>query len=811
MSIETRAGAGLDPDVLVRDLTSAQREAAEHVDGPLLVLAAAGSGKTRVITRRIARLVSLGVPPWSVLALTFTNKAASEMRERVGVLLGGDDRLMRGMTISTFHALCARLLRRYADSEALPGITPEFTIYDSGDQQSLIKRVIRDLGMSSSNWPPRSVLGVISNAKNELLDASAYAGRAEDYYTKQISKVYSAYERALRQAGAVDFDDLLVLTAGLLKRDERVRSECQSRWRYLLIDEYQDTNHAQFVIASLIAGQGASGQDGQRDGADGGCGPNLCVVGDPDQSIYGWRGADIGNILEFEQQYPGARTIPLGENFRSTAPILATADHLIQHNRRRRHKPLFTSRDGGDPVEVVLCRDERHEGEMVCDWLRDLRDRSELEGDRPLRWSDMAVFYRNNALSRVIEDSLRERGIPHVIARGTAFYDREEVRNALAYLRVIANSSDEVSLARIVNTPARGLGKTSIQRLTEHARCEGTAVLDAMRRAREVEGLTSRAVNAAERFVQMVDDLTGAGSFMGAELTGSLADLVERVIKLTGLERMYQAQADAGRSEQDTDRLDNLSELVSSAAQFEDRYSPESDPFAFPGQDVLAEGGRGQVPPLLAMLRAFLESVALVADADRVDPEQGAVTLMTLHAAKGLEFPVAAIVGLEEGILPSSRAFDREESLEEERRLCFVGITRAMRKLRLSSARYRTVRGMTERAIPSRFLDELDPDHRRVLDVSDDAVFEDDQAGFADGSMGGQPTGTGAGARRAGVGASARVRAQYPPGCTVRHPQFGVGTLVSVSGGSMPKARVRFRDVGEKTLVLEYARLARLD
>jgi len=801
----------LDPDALVADLTDAQRQAVEHVDGPLLVLAAAGSGKTRVITRRIARMVALGVPPWSILALTFTNKAAGEMRERVRSLVGGEDRHLRGMTVSTFHSLCARLLRRYADSDALPRIRPEFSIYGSGDQQALMKRVVTELGLSTTNWPPRSVLATISNAKNELLDAEGYAARAGDYYTKQVSKVFSAYERALRDAGAVDFDDLLVLTARLLQRDAGVRGECQHRWRYLLIDEYQDTNHAQFVIASLIAGEGEAAPSGAGEQGDR-AGPNICVVGDPDQSIYGWRGADISNILEFEEHYPSARVIPLGENFRSTAPILATADALIRHNQRRKHKPLYTRDEGGEPVSVVLCRDERHEAELVADWLRRLREESELSDARPLRWADMAIFYRNNALSRVLEDALRERGVPYVIARGTAFYDREEIKNALSYLRVIANPADEVSLARIINTPTRGLGKTTIERLGAFAADEGIGLMEALRRARETEGLTARAQNAAEKFVRTLDDLTGSGSFMGAELTGSLADLVERVIKQTGLERMYQAQAEAGKAESDIDRLENLSELVSSAAQFEAEYTPEDDPFAFPGADALAEGGGVEVPPLLAMLRAFLESVALVADADKVDPSQGTVTLMTLHAAKGLEFPVAAMVGLEDGILPSSRAFDSEQSLEEERRLCFVGVTRAMRKLQLSSARYRTIRGMTERAIPSRFLEELDPQHVRTSDRSDELSQLDDEGSSG---TGGAAWGGGVGdppaRRRGSVGAVARARERFPAGCTVRHPQFGVGTVLEVSGGAMPKARVRFREAGEKTLILEYARLARLD
>ncbi|MFG0327590.1 MAG: ATP-dependent helicase [Phycisphaerales bacterium JB037] len=798
-----------DADQLLADLTDDQRHAVEHTEGPLLVLAAAGSGKTRVITRRIARLVSLGVPPWSILALTFTNKAAGEMRERVHGLLSADPRLLRGMTITTFHSLCARLLRRYAGSKGVEHLPADFTIYDSSDQASLMKRTIADLGLSTSNWPPRSVLSTISNAKNELQDAAAYKAAASDYYANQIAKIYEAYERGLRAAGAIDFDDLLLLTAGMLRADEGVRAEIQHRWHYLLIDEYQDTNRAQFLIASLIAGEGRGlpGIEGTETG------PNICVVGDPDQSIYGWRGADISNILEFEEHYPGARVIALGENFRSTAPILANADTLIRHNKRRKHKDLYTRLEGGDPVEVTLCADERREAQLVCDWLRARR-----EDDRGLRWSDMAVFYRNNALSRVMEDALREHGIPYVIARGTAFYEREEIKDALAYLRVVANPRDEVSLARIVNKPTRGLGKASLDKLAGAARSRGVPMLEMLRDASGVDGVSPRAQSAAAKFVAMIDGLTGSGTFMGAEVSHSLPDLVERVIRDTGLEASYEAQAAASKSEADAERLDNLSELVSSAAQFEERFVPEDDPASFPGAEVLAEGKNAETPPLLAMLRAFLESVALVADADKVDPAQGAVTLMTLHAAKGLEFPAVAMVGLEEGLLPSSRAMDSEDSLEEERRLCFVGITRAMRRLHISSARYRTVRGMTERTIPSRFLEELDSSNIRASDQSDfgDAFgggvgggFDRDWSGDSSAAGGvswDAPESVSSDSSRAA--ASAKV--QFPPGCRVRHPRFGMGTVVSVGGGQMAKVRVKFQQAGEKTLILEYARLQRL-
>ena len=782
--MEGTPGVTAHDDSLLDGLTTNQREAVLHTEGPLLVLAAAGSGKTRVITRRIAHLIGQGIPPWSIMALTFTNKAAGEMRERVMSLLGDDPRRSRGLTVTTFHSLCARLLRRYAEMAQLPGLKPDYSIYDTPDQAALVKRVLAELQMNSSNWPPRSVLAAISNAKNELLDAAAFEKRATDFYSKNVAKVYSGYERAMRAAGAVDFDDLLLLTATMLRERDEVREACQERWQYLLIDEYQDTNHAQFVIASLLAGEGQE-IAGER------LGPNICVVGDPDQSIYGWRGADIANILEFEELYPSTAVITLGENFRSTAPILAVADALIRHNKKRKHKDLYTSREGGERVQVILCQNERHEAELICDEFRRLKD------EEGLAWRDMAVFYRTNALSRVMEDALRAAGVAYVIARGTAFYQREEVKSALAYLRLVANLADDVSLERIVNTPTRGIGKTSLGKVQTFATQHEISMFEGLRRAGEVE-LSARAQGAMAKFVALVDQWTGGGSFMGMETPaeGELAELVERVVRESGLEEMYRKQAAASKSETDAERLENLEELISSARQFEEEFDVAGDPAfgeapvgrSLADQPPEARADEGvQTPPLLAMLRAYLESIALVADADSVDPAQGAVTLMTLHAAKGLEFPAVAMIGLEEGVLPHGRANESEADLEEERRLCFVGITRAMRRLTITSAKYRTHRGMTDRTIPSRFLEELDREH---------AIFSD-QAGIED-EWEAPPVET-----RVGKGRAQRAGG-LSEGAVVRHPRFGMGTVVEAGSG---RVRVNFRDVGLKTLVLEYARL----
>ncbi|GJQ30929.1 MAG: DNA helicase [Phycisphaerae bacterium] len=784
----THGGAAehLDPALtpLLDGLTPPQRDAVLHTEGPLLVLAAAGSGKTRVITRRIAYLVQCGVPPWNILALTFTNKAAGEMRERVLTLLGGaDDRRTRGLTVTTFHALCARLLRRYASAA---GLKPDFTIYDTDDQASVCKKAVEACQLTTSNFPPRVVLSAISKAKNDLLDAEAYAARAREWNTRQIASVFKTYTRLMRAANAVDFDDLLVMTAQVLRDDDAARAECRDRWRYLLVDEYQDTNHAQFVIASAIAGT-------ER--------PNFCVVGDPDQSIYGWRGANIGNILDFEEHYPDCRVITLGENFRSTAPILALADALIRHNKRRKHKPLFTSRAGGDKPEAVLCLDESHEARVVTEWLK-------TRHDSGVPWRDMAIFYRTNALSRVMEEALRGAGVPYVIARGTAFYEREEVRNALAYLRVIANPADTVSLLRIINTPTRGIGRTSLDAVEAHAARAGEPLMESLRQASAIEGLGARAAPAIQKFVAMIDGWTGAGTFMGEAVPTTLTELVARVIQESGLRDMYAKQAKASGSESDEQRIDNLDELVSSAREFSLEFDPAADAAAPPPPSGKGSGDGSvstqdnadadwlQTPPLLAMLRAYLESIALVADADAVDPAQGALTLMTFHAAKGLEFDSVAMIGLEEGMLPHARTLQNNAELEEERRLCFVGITRAMRRLLLTSAKSRTHRGLPERTIPSRFLSELPADQMLIAD----------QSGFLDDDGWDDSPASGVSPRKPTF-ARAAHDLPFAVGSRVRHPQFGLGEVLSITPGSNARATIRFKDLGTKTLVLEYARL----
>ncbi|MFN7020413.1 MAG: ATP-dependent helicase [Phycisphaerales bacterium] len=814
---EPEGGAFAD---LLEGLTAPQAEAVRHTEGALLVLAGPGSGKTRVITRRIAYLVRCGIPPWQVLALTFTNKAAAEMRERVFRLLDPEhgksagseserpqSRATRGLTVTTFHALCARLLRKYAGVAGLPGLDQNFLIYDTDDQTALVKRAIEELDLSTTNWPARSVLGRISDAKNRLIDAEAFAAQAGDFSGRMLAKIYQAYQKGLRAANAADFDDLLLLTAKMLKTSTEVREECRRRWQYLMIDEYQDTNKAQFIIAALLAGE--------KD-------PNICVVGDPDQSIYAWRGADIGNILDFEKQFPRAEVIALGENFRSTGHIIGAADALIRHNQRRKHKDLFTSNPKGKKVEAVICRDEHHEAGLVADWLRARRE----EGDAPA-WKDLAVFYRTNALSRVVEDRLRAEGIPYVIARGTAFYQREEVRHALAYLRVVANPADEVSLSRVVNVPARGIGDTTLGKVEAWAAEMGVGLFEALRRTAVGSGaaIGPKAAQAIGKFVAMIDDWRGAAPMVPADhltiggeepVRGSLASLVERVVTESGLEEMYRK----ARTETDEERIENLAELVSSAQEFEQEYDPGSDPVLAVQEGVEGTREAGiEAVGTLGMLRAYLERVTLVSDADAVDPSQGAVTLMTLHAAKGLEFPAVAMIGLEEGCLPHARVREDPTQLEEERRLCFVGITRAMRRLLITSSRYRVVRGVSERTMVSRFIEELPREH---VGVSDQSEFH--EPGWDDGGgAGGSPMDRLAAARRAGGAGGAggamsagRAKArdargqEIEVGSRVRHPQFGMGEIVSITTGQDARAQVKFRDVGVKTLVLQYARLERM-
>ncbi len=775
------SAAVIETEKLLEDLTPEQREAAVHVDGPLLIIAGAGSGKTRVITRRVVHLISLGIPAHSILAITFTNKAAGEMKERVGKVMGRPlhdfGKLdQRWPTICTFHSLCLRILRHYASSIKLPD---NFTIFDSGDQTKLIKDALKMLDISSTNFSPGTIHAAISNAKNKLMTADLYARNAGDFFAKTVARVYTKYQQLLATNSALDFDDLLLKTAEAFRDHPEILRELQDRFQYVLIDEYQDTNHAQYVIAHALALRHR----------------NMCVVGDPDQSIYAWRGADIQNILDFEKDYPDSKVVRLERNYRSTKTILAIASKLIARNRLRKDKTLWTENAQGAKAKVFFCQDERDEAQVIAEQLRELNQQG-------VPWSSMAIFYRMNSLSRVMEDALRNASMPYVMARGVEFYNRKEIKDTLAYLRVISNPADELALVRIVNVPTRGIGDSSVKQMQTWAVGNGTNLWGAMERAAQVPGLSARAVNSVKGFVEMVKGWRRGGvgveksqvqaeegklffapeepgaspaasaSGLGVEevvgstsVKGKVTRLMEEVVRRSGLEAMLkkdQAGIETGES-----GLDNINSLISSAAEY-DAGNPD------------------------ASLTEYLSMVSLVSDADHMKGSGGAIMMMTLHAAKGLEFPVVAMIGLEEGILPHSRSRGNPTELEEERRLCFVGITRAQEYLLLAKAAYRTIRGLRERTVPSPFLNEMPQDSFDVID----------RAGLD--FKGGHERGFG----RLGDRDNESHADRFRKGQLVRHPMFGLGRIAEVDAmGPQTRAVVEFNAVGRKTLILEHARL----
>ncbi len=734
---------------LLGDLNEPQRHAVTHVDGPLLVLAGAGSGKTRVITRRVAHLIGQGVAPWHILAITFTNKAAGEMRQRIEAAGA-----TRGVTACTFHSLAARLLREFATEAEL---SPNFTIYDASDQARLVKTSITRAGLPSGTFTPATALGRISRAKMRLQTAEQVAAKADTTPDRLAAKVHQAYQDALKAANAVDFDDLLMKLAFLLRDRPDVRGLLSQRYRYVQIDEYQDTNHPQYIIAHGLA------LDHE----------NICATGDPDQSIYSWRGADVSNILEFESDYPNARVIRLEENYRSTAPILAAATRLISHNRQRKDKALFTRKTGGDDVTVLIADDEHTEATEIVRRVKSLVD----EG---LQWQDIAVFYRLNSLSRVLEDAFRKGHAPYRIARGTEFYNRKEIKDSLAYLKLLVNPADSVSCERIINAPARGIGATTLKRLWAYAEAEGVSLFAAAANACRIRTLGKAAVGRVSSFVEIIRKLAPLTS-------GPVKTAVETVVAETGLENELRATgSDEGKE------LANVNELITAAAEFD---AENED----------------------AALADYLNQVALVSDIDRFEGNGGAVTLMTLHAAKGLEFPAVFMVGCEEGLLPFHRASESPDGEEEERRLCFVGVTRAQQRMCLSRAKYRSIRGARQRQAPSRFVAELKGEGVATVDLTT-PVGRGGLLGGPDGQF-----------HDAGDPAEMREQIEqitdedfFDPdradteldgggiqaGCRVRHPKFGAGRVEKVGrSGAYTRVVVEFDQFGRKTLILQYAKL----
>jgi DNA helicase-2/ATP-dependent DNA helicase PcrA len=646
-------------ETLLSGLNEPQRDAVTHGPGPQLILAGAGSGKTRVLTHRIAYLVATDqAKPNEILAITFTNKAASEMRDRAELLVG---RRVRSMWVMTFHSACARMLRAEADRL---GYTRQFTIYDTADSRRLIRRVLDEHGIDPKRFTPGSVHSQISDAKNKLRDAEAYGQMVGSFFEQTVADVYRGYERELHRANAMDFDDLLVRAVNVLELFPEVRQRYATGFRHVLVDEYQDTNHAQYRWLQLLAGGGGEGP-GHR---------NLMVVGDDAQSIYGFRGADISNILEFEDSYPDAHVVKLEQNYRSTQTILDAANAVIANNRGQKPKSLWTEIGGGDPIKVRELDDEHAEARYVTGEIQRLVD----EGTSR---SEIAVFYRTNSQSRVLEDTLVRGDIAYQVIGGTKFYDRAEVKDAIAYLGVLVNHQDTGAFTRIVNSPRRGIGNTTISRLLSHANTTGETVWELAVAPEDVPGLGAAAVKSLRRFMGTMEVLAERAEGAGGDRV-PIATLLKEVLAETG----YLEALENERTIEAQGRIENLEELVNVAAEY----------------DVAGEAAEGNEPGLAD----FLQQVALVADADSRSDGEGLVTLMTLHNAKGLEYPIVFMIGCEEGVFPHSRALD-EGGLEEERRLCYVGITRAERDLYLTSARTRTVFGTRGFGAPSRFIAEI--------------------------------------------------------------------------------------------------------
>jgi DNA helicase II / ATP-dependent DNA helicase PcrA len=749
-------------DELLENLTEAQREAVLHRDGPMLILAGPGSGKTRVVTHRIARMLDDGVPGHQILALTFTNKAAEEMRLRLERLLPG-----RQVWIGTFHRFCARLLRKYAP---FVGLEANYTIYDTGDSSQALRRAMGQLHLDAAFASPEAIARAISWAKNNLITPDQYQPKSGNPLGSVVQKVYPAYQAKLASSNAVDFDDLLLHVATMLRTSPEVRESLDDRYRYILVDEYQDTNLAQYAIARALSIDH----------------PNLAVTGDPDQSIYGWRGANLNNILDFEKDFPEVRVVRLERNYRSTKRILRVADELISHNIRRKKKALFTENEQGDPVRMVTYRTHKDEADGIAAEIA-----AEIAAGRRAR--DFAIFYRTNALSRSFEFALREAGVPYQMVNGVEFFQRAEIKDVLAYLQLVNNPHDEVALLRVINKPTRGIGKTTIERLAHFAAHHGTTLLDAAHAAKKVATVSPRAAKLVSQFVQMID-----------RLIAQAASPIEALLGLVLSESGYEAMLKSSGDEEDEERLANIQELLTVAREFDERHP---------------EGGQ---------LEAFLEETALVNDTDEWETQLDRVTLMTLHASKGLEFPCVYLVAVEEGLLPHERSRSQADQLEEERRLMFVAITRAQKRLQISLAQYREFRGERKPVIPSSFLMELprgemalvQPEARRVLEIeaSIDHELNDPAETYLDGDhppedhepvFRHQPPSE-LGTAKVGPALSGNLRVaaemvndgQRPPsvdpevfrqGMVVLHPEFGLGKVVALGGSG-----------GERTAMIDF-------
>ncbi len=732
-------------------LNPQQAEAVLNTEGPMLIMAGAGSGKTKVLTCRVANLLQKGVRPYRILAITFTNKAAAEMRERVNNMSGP---AAKDVWLFTFHAFCARFLRMEIDK--LPGYSGNFAIYDTADSQNLIKQVLKELNLDDKRFQPSGILARISNAKNALQDAETFAREAGDFYEQKVAEIYSRYQQKLQLNNALDFDDLLMLSIRLLQENAEVREKYQERFDYLLVDEYQDTNHAQYLLTKLLAFKHR----------------NICVVGDADQSIYGWRGADIQNILDFEKDYPDARVIKLEQNYRSTQVILDAANAVIENNTGRKPKNLWTENKSGADIIYFQAVDERDEARFVIEQLQTLQ-RTENK-----KLGDMAVLYRTNTQSRIFEEMLIKSGISYNMVGGLKFYERKEIKDIIAYLRVIFNPADSLSLLRIINVPKRGIGDASLAKIQAYAAANNVSLFEAVSNAAAIEGLSTR-------FVTKLDDLAGIiFELMNYAADVTAEELIERVLRDTG----YLEELENERTPQAQSRIDNLHELISVAQEFA-RTEEENN------------------------LENFLAHVALVSDIDDTELGEDAITLMTLHSSKGLEFPVVFLVGMEEGLFPHARTLMDETEVEEERRLCYVGITRAKEKLFLSSTKMRTIYGNTVTYPPSRFLEEIP---EKLVKT----VKRQERPGFGAGAA--QPRERVAAVRTANTfnsrsfmpkqaAAAGGTSQRFNAGDKVSHSKWGEGTVVSVKDSQDgQEVKVAFAGAGIRSLLTKYAVLKKL-
>ncbi len=733
---------------LLHALTPAQQEAVTHVHGPLLILAGPGSGKTRVVTHRVAYLLQQGLPARQILALTFTNKAADEMRNRLALLAPGEP-----VWMSTFHRFCARLLRNHA---SLVGLSENFTIYDSDDSRRVLQRTLEEQHLDTLHFTPDRIAAAISSAKNRLITAERFQPQPGHPLDAIVAKVYAPYQQRLLKSSAADFDDLLLHVAHLLRENPEVRETLDARYRYIMVDEYQDTNLVQYAIVRALSINH----------------PNLAVTGDPDQSIYGWRGANINNILNFESDYPGVKVVRLEQNWRSTKRILRVADSLIKHNQQRKPKDLYTDNDEGPPVRLIAFENQTVEAESIAAQIT-----AQIRSGRR-RPSDFAIFYRVNALSRALEFALRDHGIPFQMVRGLEFYQRKEIKDILSFLQLINNPNDDVALLRIINTPPRGIGRTTIARLREHADRYGLTLLEAARECGLIEKLSKRAATQVMKFVAMTDRLR-------EKALAPVEEILGHVLEESG----YQKALEDSELEEDLDRLANIQELLTDARQFDEQN---------PGQ---------------GHLEAYLEKTSLVNDTDDWDTETEKVTLMTLHAAKGLEFPVVYIIAVEDGLIPHERSRDVPAQLEEERRLLFVGITRAEEQLQLSMATYREFRGQRRMTVPSQFFMELPREEMEIVEPSYSASWHSApmqtyvpprRPRTATAPPATSVTTAAQLAGSAPESASTASAEEFYQGLVVTHPEYGPGKVIALSGsGDRRTATVAFATAGEKKFVIE--------